>query len=138
VNAGVSGETTEEGLVRLPRVLSDYSPSLLILLEGGNDILRNKDFSDIERNLAQMIELAQGSGAQVVLIGVPEKSLFSNSAPFYRDLADKYDLVFEPKLIGSLMRSPSIKSDSVHFNKEGYELMARGISDLLAQHGAFD
>lgn len=138
VNAGVSGETTGEGLKRLPQVLDEYSPSLLILLEGGNDILRNKPYDQIERNLDNMISEAKSRGVQVVLIGVPEKKLFSSSAPFYKKLAEKHDLVFESKLVSGLMRSPSKKSDTVHFNKAGYAHMAEAIHDLLLENGAFN
>jgi lysophospholipase L1-like esterase len=137
INAGVSGETTEEGLRRLPGVLDEYSPSLMILIEGGNDILRNKNVAEISLNLERMIQMAQSRGIQVVLVGVPEKNLFSNSAPLYRELAERYDLVFEESLIGSLMRSPSKKSDPIHFNQAGYALMAETIYELLSDNGAF-
>ena len=73
----------------------------------------------------------------MVLIGVPEKSLLFKTAPFYKELAEEYNLVYEPKLVGRLMRSPSKKSDSVHFNKAGYKEMAEGIYDLLSKNGAF-
>lgn len=138
VNAGISGETTNEGVVRLPKVIDRYNPSLLILLEGGNDILRNRNYEKIERNLDQMIQIALERDIQVVLIGVPEKSLFSDSAPFYSELAEKYDLAFEPSLVADLMRSPSKKSDSIHFNKEGYADMAEGIYTLLSENGALE
>ena len=106
INAGVSGETTGEGLVRLPQLLDTHNPDLLVLLEGGNDILRNVAYPRIEQNLDQMIHLARERGVQVVLIGVPEKKLFSDSAPFYSELAEKYDLVFDADLVADLMRSP--------------------------------
>ncbi len=138
ISSGVSGETTSEGLARLPEVLEEHTPDLLVLLEGGNDILQNKDHGLAEQNLDRMIQMALDQGIQVVLIGVPEKSLFSKSAPFYAELAEKYDLVFDASLIGNLMRSPSKKSDSVHFNKEGYAEMAKGIYDLLSNNGAFN
>lgn len=138
INAGVSGETTSEGLVRLPEVINEYDPSLIVLLEGGNDILRGHDYKTIESNLDKMIQFALDRNIPVVLIGVPEKRLFSSSAPFYGDLAEKYSLVFDDELIGSLMRSPSMKSDPIHFNKAGYAELAKGIHELLSDHGAFD
>lgn len=138
INAGVSGETTSEGLVRLPQVIEEHNPGLLILLEGGNDILQNKSDKLIAQNLDKMIQIALERDIQVVLIGVPEKSLFSRSAPFYRDLAEKHKLVFDANLVGNLMRSPSMKSDSVHFNKEGYTKMAEEIYALLSDNGAFN
>ena len=136
VNAGISGETTAEGLRRFSSVLNQHSPDLLILIEGGNDILRNNNKAETKQNLEQMIQLAMARNIQVVLLGVPEKSLFSSSAPFYAELAEKYDLVFDGKIIGSLMRSPSKKSDAVHFNREGYYEMADTIYDLLRDNGA--
>jgi acyl-CoA thioesterase-1 len=138
VSSGVSGETTAGGLQRLPDVIEKHSPRLVILLEGGNDILRNRSPSEIKNNLEKMIQLALEKGIEVVLIGVPEKSLFSNSAPFYTELAEKYDLVFASSLIGSLMRSPSKKSDAIHFNKDGYAELAEGIYELLIENGAFE
>jgi hypothetical protein len=50
---------------------------LLILLEGGNDILGNKNPAQIKRNLAQMVAQAQRYNIDVVLVGVPEKKIFS-------------------------------------------------------------
>ncbi len=138
INSGVSGETTDIGLNRLPTELEKYNPSLLLLLEGGNDILRNRDHSQIKMNLNNMIMVAKNHGVQVVLIGVPEKKLFSSSASIYRELAEEHDLVFEGELIGSLMRSPSMKSDSIHFNKSGYQKLAESIYELLKENGALE
>lgn len=136
INSGVSGETTDNGLKRLREVLDNTSPDLLILLEGGNDILRNRDLSETKANLAAMIELALGKGVPVVLIGVPEKALFSNSAPLYTELAEQYQLVFDDSLIADLQRTPSLKSDYIHFNDQGYRKMASAIFELLKENGA--
>lgn len=136
VSSGVSGETTAQGLERLPDELERVQPDLVILIEGGNDILQNKDFAETRQNLQQMIEMIRAQGIQLVFIGVPEKSLFSDSAPFYKELAEQYDLVFDASLIASLQRSPSLKSDAVHFNEEGYREMAEQIYALLQDNGA--
>jgi len=136
INAGVSGEVTQDGLARLPEVIADIRPDLMILLEGGNDILRNHNLKKTKQHLAKMIELAQSSGVQVVLIGVPEKKLFSNAASIFPELAEEYQLVFEGELVASLLRSPKYKSDSVHFNELGYRKMAQSIFGLLKDHGA--
>ena len=136
VNGGVSGETTDGGLARLPEQLSKTDPDLLILLEGGNDILRNADFAMIKRNLAAMIELAQSRGVQVVLLGVPEKGVFLGVAPFYEDLADEYQLVFDAGLVASLLRNSAYKSDPIHLNKKGYRVLAEKMHELLQDNGA--
>jgi lysophospholipase L1-like esterase len=136
INAGISGETTESGLKRLPLELDRTSPDLLILIEGGNDILQNKSEPAIKANLKKMIELAQSRDIPVVLIGVPQKRLFSDSAPLYQELAEEYQLVFDGALIGSLLRSPSLKFDHVHFNTQGYRKMAESIYELLSDNGA--
>lgn len=136
VNAGVSGEVTAEGLARLPDVLDETRPRLMLLMHGGNDILRGLDRRSMRANLAAMIELARERGVDVVLVGVPEKRLFSESAPEYAELARHHGLVFEPEIIGSLMRSPSMKSDAVHFNARGYRRIAETLHDRLREAGA--
>jgi len=75
INAGVSGETTLEGLQRIDSVLDQHTPALVILFEGGNDILRNQDLSKTKDNLNQMIEKIKASGAQPILVGLPKKLL---------------------------------------------------------------
>ncbi|RTE64946.1 arylesterase [Amphritea opalescens] len=136
INAGISGEVSRDGLQRLPALLQQYQPNLLILLEGGNDILRNQDKTILKHNLAQMITQAQQQHIDVVLVAVPEKKLFSNSAPLYRELAEEYALVWEPEIIAELLRSPSYKSDAVHFNNQGYQALAARINALLKEHNA--
>ena len=136
INSGVSGETTSGGLKRLPQELDRTAPDLLILIEGGNDILRNQSHAEAKANLTAMIELAQSRDIPVVLIGVPQKSLFSDSAPFYEELAEQFEMVFDADLIADLQRSPSMKSDPIHFNEQGYRKMAESIYELLKENGA--
>ncbi|TRX55721.1 arylesterase [Thalassomonas sp. M1454] len=136
INAGVSGETTEQGLLRLPGLLDKHQPDLVILLEGGNDILRNINLSKTKTNLALMIESMHARGIEVVLIGVPQKSLFSSSADLYQELADEYQLVFDKNIISSLLKTPALKSDSVHFNQQGYRKLAERVSEILQDNGA--
>ncbi len=137
INAGVSGEVTGSGLKRLAGVLEKEKPDLMILLEGGNDILRNQNLVQTKANLNAMIQLAEEQGVQVVLIGVPQKALFaSGSAPLYEQLAEENNLVFEGGLISDLLHDRSLKSDSVHFNKFGYQKMAKKIHQVLVENGA--
>lgn len=136
VNAGISGEITAQGLQRLPSVLDQVRPSLMLLMHGGNDILQNLAKTQAERNLSAMIEMAHARGIEVVLIGVPEKKLFSDAAPYYEALAKQYSLVFEESLIADLLRSPSKKSDAVHFNQAGYREIAQTLLNTLKRSGA--
>lgn len=136
INAGVSGEVTADGFTRLSGTIEQTMPDMLILLEGGNDIIRNLDPEVTKTNLASMIELAQNRGVEVVLIGVPAKRVLSDSAPFYAELAQEYQLVFDGNLIASLLRKRAYKFDAIHFNQQGYRVMAEAIHELLAKNGA--
>lgn len=136
INSGVSGEMTAQGLQRLPSVLAENGVDLMILLEGGNDILRNKDMDQTKNNLSKMIMLAKSQNIQVILLGVPKKSLFSDSADIYHELAQQHDVVFDDSIIASLLRSPSLKSDSVHFNQQGYAKLAEHVYEVLQDNGA--
>lgn len=136
INAGVSGETSAQGRLRLPAVLDEYRPDLVILCHGGNDFLRRQDTSATKANLAAMIELMQSREIQVVLIGVPEPGIFLSSARLYAELADEYDLPIDNRTMADLQGKPSLKSDQVHLNLEGYRLFAEAVFTLLRDAGA--
>ncbi len=136
VNAGISGETTKQGLQRLPKELEKHSPDLVILFEGGNDILRNYDLTQTKQNLNAMINLIKQSGAQVVLVAVPRKSLLSSAAKFYAELAEEQEIPLQKNIVASLIKQADMKSDSVHFNQAGYRAVAVAIKELLEDHGA--
>jgi acyl-CoA thioesterase I len=138
INAGVSGETTAEGVARFKELIDSHYPDLVILLEGGNDILRNHSEIETKRNLASMIEYAQQKQIPLVLVGVPKKSLFSSSADFYAQLSDEYQLILDDWSISEIIKTPSLKSDSVHFNQAGYKKLADNIFQLLQTYGAVD
>ncbi len=131
INAGISGETTSQGLQRFQGLIEEHSPDLVILLEGGNDILRNQDPAIIKHNLAQMIEIAQARGIPIILIAVPEKSLFSSNAELYIQLAEDYSLVLIEDLLSDLLRQAKYKSDPIHLNRAGYQKFAEEIAKWI-------
>lgn len=136
VNSGISGETTAEGLERLPEVLEEVQPNLVILMEGGNDILRNHPADSIKQNLAEMIEMIRGTGAQVVLIGVTEKNIFGDVEPLYDELAGEYEVLYLRSVLNDLLRESEYKSDPIHLNDRGYRKLAEGIAAALEETGA--
>lgn len=137
INAGISGETTEQGATRFAQVLEETHPQLVILMEGGNDILRNINPQETKRNLENMIKQAQLRHIQIMLVSIPNKSLFSSHAEFYDDLAKQYNLLLDDNSIAKLEKSPEYKSDEVHFNQQGYKVLAERFYDLLKKNGAF-
>lgn len=81
VNASISGETTAAGLARLPALLKQHRPGIVILELGGNDGLRGLPLAEIRANLSRMIHDAQASGSRVLLLGI---ELPLNYGPQYR------------------------------------------------------
>jgi lysophospholipase L1-like esterase len=136
VNAGVPGETTAEGLKRLPALLAEHQPKLVLLCLGGNDMLRRLPEGETENNLHLMLQTLRASGAQVVLIGVPEPKLFGGAPDFYERLADEFGLPYDGDTLNTVLKDNSLKSDPIHPNAAGYEAMARQLADLLKESGA--
>lgn len=136
VRSGVPGEVSEAGLKRLTDVLRDTQPDLVLLLHGGNDILRRKPLSDLEANLAGMIESCRDAGAQVMLISVPGRSISLSSPPLYEELAERFQIPLVEDVLADLLLTPSMKSDPIHLNAAGYSALAASIADRMRETGA--
>ncbi|KAF0865484.1 arylesterase [Pseudomonas sp. LD120] len=70
INASVSGDTSAGGRARLPALLVEHKPQVVILELGGNDGLRGQPPQQLQQNLASMIDSAQTVGAKVLLLGM--------------------------------------------------------------------
>lgn len=136
INAGVPGEISEEGRQRLPALLDQYQPALLILMHGGNDILRKLPEEQTRANLLAMVDEARRRNIQVVLLGVPRFSLLLlHSAEFYADLAESEGLVCDLDSLPAILSRNELKSDTVHPNDRGYRQLAENLAELLRTQG---
>lgn len=136
INAGKPGEITSKGLSRLPRLIEQHQPQLIILCHGGNDILRKLDLDDTSNNIQQMIDMARQSNSEVILVGVPEFGLFLDTSPIYEKLAVENNVPIETNALGDILGDNSLKSDHIHPNSKGYQILAEKIELLLQQTGA--
>jgi len=136
VNFGVSGDTTQDGLARLPMVLAE-KPVVVVLELGANDGLRGQPVTVTRDNLAQMIEAARQSGAQVLLAGI---TLPPNYGPtyirkfqaIYPELAAKYHIPLIPFLLAGVAGDGRLmQRDGLHPNAEGTVLVSHTVWESL-------
>lgn len=135
INAGVPGEISAGGLARLPEVLDEHSPALLILCHGGNDMLRQLDRDVLKANLREMIALAQSRDLPVLLLGVPEPRLKLDTAAVYYELAEETGVLYEGDILANVLQWPSTKRDLIHPNAAGYEKVAAVLFEALVDAG---
>ncbi|QKI88825.1 arylesterase [Thiomicrorhabdus xiamenensis] len=142
VNASISGETTSGGLQRLPKLLQEHRPSLLILELGANDALRGQNLLQSKANLERMIHLcdAAPSGCQTMLLGI---RLPTNYGPayerllmkVYRDLAQQYKLNFDPFFLQGVALDPDLmQDDALHPNEQGQSPILERLWPLVERY----
>lgn len=136
INAGIPGEVSRAGLRRLPALLKQHRPDLIIICHGGNDILRRLNLQTTRSNIQQMIDLSVEHGAQVVLVGVPEFGIFLSTAEFYTELAEDNRIPIENTVLSDVLKTAAYKSDQIHPNATGYGIMATRLAALLQNSDA--
>ena len=136
INAGISGEESAQGLARLPALLEEYQPKLLILCHGGNDILRQKDLNKMADNVHAMIVQAKSRNIPVLLLGVPKFGLLLSPLPVYEEIAESSGAIYVEDLMTDVISDKNLKSDTVHPNGAGYKKIAEGIYAVLREAGA--
>ena len=136
VRAGAPGEQSAGGLERLPGVLDEHRPRLVIVCLGGNDMLRKQPQDVIESNLRAMLREIRSRGMDAVLIGVPAPGLITSAPEFYDKLAKEFGIPYEGKIVTSVLYKPELKSDPIHPNADGYRRIAEAMAKLLRDAGA--
>jgi len=136
INAGIPGEISSKGLQRLPSLLEKYNPDLIILIHGGNDILKKLSRHDQKNNLLAMIDQAKNKNIPIIMLGVPEPGIFLKSAEIYEEIANETNIPVEFSILPDILGDKSLKSDIAHPNAKGYQNMAQGIYEFLKDNGA--
>lgn len=140
-NAGMPGDTAEAARTRLPALLAAQRPALVIIEVGGNDFLRRRPVAAVKEDVRQLVRTAAASGAQVVLVAVPELSLLGaltqrpSDAALYRELGDEEKVPVIESVFSETLANPEWRADQIHPNAEGYRRMAAGIESALRQSG---
>lgn len=138
INAGVPGEISSEGRSRLPKLLDEVKPDLVILCHGGNDLLRRGSPVQLKRNLDNMIKQITDQGIAVLLIAVPEPNIMLTPPSLYQELAEHYKLNVDLETMPHILSNRALKSDTIHPNAAGYRLLADAIIEKLETSGAID
>lgn len=138
VNAGVSGETTAQGVRRLEWALGDKPNARIMILElGANDLLRNQPIDQMQANLAQIIEYAQRRNIKVLLAGMLPPSNFGGArqrlaANAFQDLVNKYQVKIIPFFLENVAGRANLNQpDGVHPNASGTRIVADNVYKAL-------
>jgi acyl-CoA thioesterase-1 len=135
-NAGVSGETTKDGVARVERVAAKH-PRIVVLEFGGNDGLRGLPLEQTQANLATMIETLQKSGAEVALAGIslPQEygpDYIAKIDAIYPALAKKYHVRLLPFLLKDVYGVPGdMQDDGHHATAKGNLQVAKNVEGLI-------
>jgi len=131
INAGIDGDTSVEGLKRLETDVLGREPLLVIIEFGGNDFLRKIPPETTIKNVETMIISAQSKGAMVAIADISLSVIMDAYAKEFRRLAKKYNAIFIPQLLNGILTRPSLKSDFIHPNAEGYKIIAQRVYQAM-------
>ncbi len=136
VNAGISGNTSKDGVARLPEIVALH-PVIVIAEFGGNDGLRGVPILDTEMNLKTIVSTLQDAHAKVVLGGITlppnyGKDYISRFDAIYRKEAHTYDVPLLPFILKDVYGVPGdMQNDGIHATAEGNEQVAKNFLPLL-------
>jgi len=139
-NGGVSGDTSAQALARLPELLREHTPRLVIISIGGNDFLRRQPENETRTNIRAIIQACKAAGAETLLVGVPGVGVgaalgYPGDHPLYADLAKAENVPYYANGWSQILGEDALKSDQIHPNAAGYAEFARGLTAYLKENG---
>jgi acyl-CoA thioesterase-1 len=137
MNASISGETTSGGLTRLPKLLAQKKPKLVIIELGANDALRGLSLIETEKNLRTMVELSKKSGAEVLLIGMRIPPNYGQEytqqfAQLFIRIAKSQQVALLPFFLeGVAQRNDLFQADRIHPNEAAQNILFQNVWTAL-------
>lgn len=125
INSSVSGDTTQNGIARLTRLLQQTDPEIVIIELGGNDGLRGAPPIAVKRNLKRLINLAQNDGATVLLLGIRLPANYGAAynrqfSAIYPQVAEDSGVAFVPFFMEQVALVPErMQDDGIHPSAAG-------------------
>ncbi|MGQ0442656.1 MAG: arylesterase [Methylophilaceae bacterium] len=141
VNAGVPGDTTEDGLARLADLLAEHQPTLLVIELGGNDFLRGVSVSQTIANLKTIITEAKSKNITVLLVAIPAFSPLKaaigglSDHPLYEEMAEEMQVLLIEDIFSDVLSKNSLKADHIHPNAKGYRVVEENMRASLTELG---
>ena len=138
INASISGESSAGGLTRLPALLEQHAPGVVVIELGGNDALRGLPPAQLRANLDRMIRLSREAGAKVLLLGI---EIPPNYGPAYAQrlrevyagLAAEHEAALLPFLLEGVALQPGLmQADGIHPTAEAQPRVLDNVWPLLA------
>ena len=131
VNAGRSGDTTGSALARLDSAVLSRNPRIVIVVLGGNDVLRRIPHEETFANLDAIVGRIRGRGAAVILVGLSVGVFTDAYGNGYEDLARRTSSGLVPDVLAGILGHPDLMADHIHPNDRGYRMMADRIEPAL-------
>lgn len=129
-NASISGDTTSGGLNRMPAILRDFPPDIVILQLGANDGLRGLPVQQMKLNLTRMVELSRDAGAEVLLVGqhIPPNYGQRYAQQFHEafgEVARESGAALVPFMLEAIALDPAMfQADGLHPTEAAQRLIA--------------
>jgi lysophospholipase L1-like esterase len=124
INAGVDADTTAEALKRLESDVLSRDPFLVIVEFGGNDFLRQVPQETTIKNIKEIVEKIQAKGAMVAIVDISAGFFMRDYRLAFYNLSREIGAIFIPSILNNIITNPSMKSDFLHPNNNGYRIIA--------------
>lgn len=137
VNASISGDTSAGGAARLPALLAEHQPELVIIELGGNDGLRGQPPAQLQQNLAAMVQQSQKVGAKVLILGMqlpPNYGVRYTTAfaDVFPKVANETGSALVPFVLEGIGGVPSMmQSDGIHPTAEAQPRLLDNVWPML-------
>jgi len=133
VNASISGETTSGGRSRLPALIQQHRPALVVIELGANDGLRGLPVAAAEANLRAMVELAQKNDAEVLLVGMRMPPNYGRAYTeqffsMYKTLSAQLKAPLVPFMLEGVAEKPALfQADRLHPTAQAHPIILANI-----------